>query len=308
MTRQARQAFDWPALPYDDWKDSKETLHLFLQIIGKIRLKAHPKLNHWWHVTLYPSPRGLTTGRIPYGGRGFEILFDMHDHDLRVSADDGRVERFSVPGLSVADFYRETIAALARLDIVVPIVPVPYENASKIPFADDHVHKTYDAAVVHRFWQILTQVASVFEVFRGRFAGKQTPAHLFWHSFDLAVTRFSGRAAPPLEGGTASDREAYSHEVVSVGFWSGDDSVQEPAFYAYAYPEPAGLADTALRPAAAGWADRGGTALALYRYDDMRRSADPAAALLDFLQSAYDAGAGRAGWPIADLTHRFAAA
>ena len=308
MTGHADDAFDWPDLPYEDWKDSKQTLHLFLQIVGKIRLKAHPKLNHWWHVTLYPSTRGLTTGRIPWRGRGFEILFDMAEHELRVSADGDRMERFAIPGLSVADFYRETMAALARLDIVVPILAVPYENASKIPFADDHVHSAYDPDAVHRFWRVLASVASTFDVYRGRFAGKQTPTHLFWHSFDLAVTRFSGRAAPPLQGGSASDREAYSHEVVSVGFWPGDDSVSEPAFYAYAYPEPDGLKDTTLRPAAALWADRGGNALALYRYDDLRRAADPRAALLDFLQSAYDAGAGRAGWPVADLAHRFAAA
>ncbi len=294
-----------PPLPYAEWVDTKETLHLFLQIIGKIRLKAHPKLNHWWHVTLYPTVRGLSTGRIPHRRGGFEIAFDMIDHQVTVSTEDGRREQFDVPGLSVAAFYKALFAALSDLDIAVSILDRPYENKSTVPFSQDSEHKTYDPAAVTRYWQALCRIASVFETFRGRFVGKQTPVHLFWHSFDLVVTRFSGKAHP-LDGGTASDREAYSHEVISIGFWPGDDTFPEAAFYGYAYPEPAGLADVPLAPAGAMWAEKNGGALGVYRYEDMRTAADPEAALLAFLESLYRACGDKAGWELDEFEHAYA--
>ncbi len=295
-----------PSLPYADWSDTKDTLHLFLQIIGKVRLKAHPKLNHWWHVTLYPHVRGLTTGRIPYAAdNGFEILYDMLDHKVFVSTNDGRQLGFSVPGLTVAEFYEALFSRLCKLGISVSIVAVPYDNKSKTPFAEDTAARAYDEAAVSAFWRALCSISSVFEKFRSGFVGKQTPVQLYWHSFDMVVTRFSGRAHP-LEGGTQSDREAYSHEVISIGFWPGDDTFPEAAFYGYAYPEPAGLAQTPLRPSEAFWTEKNGGALAILKYDDARSVEDPAAAILVFLTSLYEVAAEKAGWPSDDLAHRYA--
>ncbi|MEM6634426.1 MAG: DUF5996 family protein [Pseudomonadota bacterium] len=295
----------WPALSYPDWVDTKDTLHLFLQIIGKIRLKTHPKLNHWWHVTLYPHVRGLTTGRIPYAYGGFEILFDMLDHTVTISRNDGRQSGFAVPGLTVSAFYREIFEHLAALDIAVTIVAVPYDNKSKTPFAEDTATRAYDSAAVSDFWRALCAISGVFEEFRSEFNGKQTPVQLYWHSFDLVVTRFSGRAHP-LEGGTQSDREAYSHEVISVGFWAGDDSFPEAAFYGYAYPEPAGLNAVPLAPTPSFWAEKNGGALAILKYADAVAGDDPGAAILSFLQSLYDGAADKAGWPSDDLRHAHA--
>lgn len=294
-----------PALAYADWSDTKDTLHLFLQIIGKIRMKAHPKLNHWWHVTLYPHVRGLTTGRIPYRGSGFEIFYDMLDHKVIISRNDGRQAFFSVPGLTVAQFHDALFARLEKLGISVTIVGVPYENKSKVPFAEDTEPRAYDAAAVSGFWRALCSISSVFESYRAGFVGKQTPVHLYWHSFDLVVTRFSGRAHP-LEGGTQSDREAYSHEVISIGFWPGDDSFPEAAFYGYAYPEPDGLNQAPLRPEDAFWTEKNGGALAILKYEDVRNSANPPEAILAFLTSLYDGAAEKAGWPVADLWHAHA--
>ena len=293
--------FDFPPLPLDAWQDSKETLHLFLQIIGKIRLRLHPKLNHWWHVALYPSPRGFTTGRVPYGGLEFEILFDMIDHRVAVQTSVGGVGGFAVPGLSVAAFYRTLLATLSDLGIAVHILAHPYDHKSKVPFAEDTVERRYDPEYVARFWRIASQIASILEEVRGRFLGKATPVHLFWHSFDLAYTRFSGRSAPPLRGRNPSDREAYSHEVISVGFWAGDDRLREPAFYAYAYPEPEGLADHPLTPDAARWVDQGGSSMAILTYDAMRSLPAPRAGLLDFAESTYRAAATLGRWPTAEL-------
>lgn len=300
-----RQGAELPALPYGGWVDTKETLHLFLQIIGKVRLKAHPKLNHWWHVTLYPWPRGLTTGAIPYHGRSFEIRFDMVDHRVEIAGNDGALEHFDVPGMSVADFHGALFAALGRLGIQVGILAVPYMNKSTVPFAEDRGHASYDPDAVDRFHRIVVWIAGVFETYRGRFAGKQTPVHLFWHSFDMAVTRFSGREAP-LQGGTAADREAYSHEVASIGFWPGDDAFPEPAFYAYAYPEPDGLDSCALLPAEATWIKRDGGTLGVFRYEQLRGMGDPETALLSFLESAYQAAAARGRWNRGALAHAFA--
>ena len=285
-----------PALPLEAWDESKDTLHLFVQIVGKVRLRLHPKLNHWWHVTLYVSPRGLTTRAIPYGGASFEIAFDLIEHRLRITTSRGEERSFPIDSLSVAQFYERLFDALRELGIEVRILARPYEHRSKIPFAEDDQHKAYDREQVHRYWRILVEVGNMLEEFRGRFLGKSTPVHLFWHSFDLALTRFSGRLAPEMTGGSASDREAYSHEVISFGFWAGDDNLRAPAFYSYTYPEPEGLRSEPLRPAAATWIEQRGSALALLMYDDVRTEGDPRAALLDFFQSAYEAGARRAGW------------
>ena len=296
-----------PPLPYEEWVETRDTLHLFLQVIGKVRMKAHPKLNHWWHVTLYPDTRGLTTGRIPYRGRSFEIQYDMVDHAVHVTTNDGGNKAFAVPGKSVADFYRALFDALHALNLDVSIVARPYENKSTLPFPDDHAARTYDGEAVTRFWRALCSIASVFETFRSRFVGKQSPVQLYWHSFDLVTTRFSGRAAQ-LEGGTASDKEAYSHEVISCGFWPGDDTFPHAAFYAYAYPEPDGLNTVSLKPASAQWVDRNG-ALAVLTYDALREAAaaaeTPEAPLLDFLQSVYDGAAEKAGWDVAAFQHKY---
>ncbi|WP_421725814.1 DUF5996 family protein [Bauldia sp.] len=306
MPLEAKQAPPLPPLPYDEWVSTKETLHLFCQIIGKIRLKAHPKLNHWWHVTLYPSVRGLTTGRIPYGNGSFEILLDVIDHRVVITTSDGDLESFDIPGQSVATFYTALIETLHRLGIDVPILAEPYDNKSTVPFGNDTEHAAYDTDAVHRFWQVISAASTIMEIYRGRFAGKSTPVHLYWHSFDLVLTRFSGRAAPLENARTQSDREAYSHEVISFGFWPGDDTAPAPAFYSYTYPEPPGLKDAPLKPDRALWVEKNGGAMAILAYDQMRSADNPAQALLDFMDSAYQAGATRAGWDIPGLAHAYA--
>ncbi len=295
-----------PALPLDAWADSKNTLHLFLQVVGKIRLELFPKTNHWWHVPLYVSCRGLTTRPIPYGDRLFDINFDLIDHQLVVLSSEGGSRTLPLQNQSVADFYKGLMALLGELDIHVRIKAEPYDVPfSSIPFAEDTRHASYDAAWIAKYWQILKFVDSVFEGFRGRFIGKSTPVHLFWHHADLALTRFSGKAAPALQGGSKADQEAYSHEVISFGFWVGDEQLREPAFYAYAYPEPQDLTDAALQPDAASWRSDYGYAMAFMPYEAVRRSADPRATLLSFLQSAYDGAAARAGWETAALALPF---
>lgn len=292
-----------PPLPYKNWADTKDTLHLFLQMIGKVRLKAHPKLNHWWHVTLYPHVRGLTTGRIPYGDSGFEILYDMLDHRVIISRNDGVQKSFSASGLTVAAFYEALFSRLDDLEVPVKIVGKPYDNKSTVPFPEDHAPRAYDRQAVSDFWRALCRISSTFETYRTNFVGKQTPVQLYWHSFDLVVTRFSGRAHP-LEGGTQSDKEAYSHEVISIGFWPGDDSFQEPAFYGYAYPEPVEMNQIALQPGNAFWAEKNGGALAILKYEDARNADDPAKEILSFLNSLYEGAAVKADWPLVDLKHR----
>jgi uncharacterized protein DUF5996 len=294
-----------PALPYANWVDTKETLHLFLQIIGKIRLKTHPKLNHWWHVTLYPHVRGLTTGRIPHAGSGFEVLYDMLDHKVIISLNDGRQDTFSVPGLTVSGFYEAMFSRLNALGISVKIVAVPYDNKSKTPFAEDTAPRVYDGNAVSDFWRALCLIANTFETYRSGFVGKQTPVQLYWHSFDMVVTRFSGRPYP-LKGGTQSDREAYSHEVISIGFWPGDDTFPEAAFYGYAYPEPADLNQEPLAPDQALWTEKNGGALAILKYDDTRQAEDPSEAILAFLNSLYEGATLKGDWPADALAHTFA--
>src|SRR4029079_8735405 len=255
----------FPQMPLDAWRPTKNTLHLYLQIVGKIRLAMHPRVNHWWHVPLYVSPLGLTTRSIPFAGGNFEIEFDFRDHQLEIRTSGGGSEDFALyDGLTVADFYSSVFANLAKLGIEPKIWARPYEAPSTTPFAEDRDNKSYDKKCIERFHQILVAVDDIFEEFRGRFTGKSTPVHLFWHSFDLALTRFSGRLAPQMPEANMVTREAYSHEVISFGFWFGDDkpnSVAAPAFYSYAAPKPDGLEKESLKPNDAKWTPDGGMAL-----------------------------------------------
>jgi hypothetical protein len=289
----------WPELPYEPWKETVATLHMWTQIVGKVRLARTPWINHSWHVTLYVSPRGLTTSSIPYGERSFRIDFDFIDHALVVETCDD--ERRTVPlrPQTTAEFHAAVRAALADLGLEIRIHGRPNEVDPAIPFAEDREHASYDADAVHRYWRVLLQVDRVFNAFRARFAGKCSPVHFFWGSFDLAVTRFSGRPAPPHPGGfpnlpDAVTREAYSHEVSSAGFWSGGGPLPFPLFYSYAYPTPAGFGDAEVRPSATVW--NGDLGEFVLPYDDVRRAASPDAMLLEFLESTYDAAARLAGW------------
>ena len=293
----------FPEIPLEAWRPTKNTLHLYCQIVGKIRLAMHPRLNHWWHVPLYVSPRGLTTRTIPFRGGNFEIEFDFCSHELKIYTSGGKTEDFALyDGLTVADFYSSLMSNLAKLDIEPKIRPIPYEAPSTTPFAEDTDNRSYDKIFVERFHEILVAVDDILQEFRGRFLGKSTPVHMFWHSFDLALTRFSGRSAPVREGANVVEREAYSHEVISFGFWFGDDkTVPAPAFYSYTAPEPVGLADEPLTPETARWAESNGAHLALLMYDDVRGVDDPQSDVLDFFESAYRAGAKRAGWDAASL-------
>ncbi|MFL6468351.1 MAG: DUF5996 family protein [Pyrinomonadaceae bacterium] len=290
----------FPDIPLDAWRPTKNTLHLYCQIVGKIRLAMHPRLNHWWHVPLYVSPRGLTTRTIPYSGGNFEIEFDFKSHRLEIRTSGGELEDFALyDGLSVADFYSSLFANLAKLEIEPKIWAIPYEAPSTIPFPEDQENKSYDKKYVELFHQTLVTVDDILQEFRARFIGKSTPVHMFWHSFDLALTRFSGKKAPSMPDANMVTREAYSHEVISFGFWFGDDkenSVAAPAFYSYAAPEPADLANEPLMPPTAQWAESNGAHLALLMYEDIRIATNPRGVVLDFLESAYQAGAKKAGW------------
>jgi Family of unknown function (DUF5996) len=290
----------FPPIPLDEWADTKETLHRYLQIVGKIRLGESPRRNHWWNVPFHLTGRGITTR--PMGlDPVFAIDLDFVDHRLEVAAITGNRVSFPLPGLSVAAFYDRLLSALHSLGISVSIRPVPFDLADATPFAQDTAHAAYDPFWATRYWQVLSQVAIVLEEFAGRTTAKTSPVHHFWHTFDLAVTRFSDRRVEQPADADPVSREAYSHEVISAGFWFGDANVPEPAFYAYAAPEPAGLTEEPLRPRQAQWVDSRGAHLALLRYDDARASADPHATVLDFYESAYVAGATRAGWDLERL-------
>jgi Family of unknown function (DUF5996) len=290
-------------LPLAEWEATKNTLHLWVQVVGKVRMAASAPRNHWWHVPLYVDVRGLTTRRLHSpGGVTFEIAFDFVDHRLVISTSGGAIESFElVDGLSVAEFDQRLHATLARLGVDVAIRETPFGLPTTTPFPDDLEHASYDRDAVVRFWHILDWSDTVFERFAGWFCGKTSPVHLFWHSLDLAVTRFSGRRAPPLPDADAVTREAYTHEVISFGFWAGDQNVGEPAYYSYTAPEPDGLRDRPLEPEDAFWAEQGTGSLAILRYDAVRTADDPEATLLTFLESAYEAGADAAGWNRADL-------
>ena len=286
-----------PALPLTEWEATKNTLHLWAQIVGKVRLASTAPRNHWWHVPLYVDVRGLTTRRMHASGVSFEIDFDFVDHRLVIATNGGAVESFElVDGLSVAEFDRQLHEALGRLGIDVAIREEPFGVPMTTPFPDDREHAAYDRGAVERFWRILDWSDEVFEEFSGWYCGKTSPVHLFWHSLDLAVTRFGGARAPALPEADSVTQEAYTHEVVSFGFWAGDQNVREPTYYSYTAPEPAGLRDLPLHPADAFWGELGGGSLALLRYDAVRSADDPKNTLLAFLESAYRAGAGAAGW------------
>ncbi len=284
----------WPPLPLNEWKDTYDTLHMWTQVVGKVRLALTPKVNHWWNVPLYVTARGLTTSPIPYGSESFEIEFDFIHHNLILRTSSGLEFAEPLRPQSVADFYREVMDRLKSLGIQVRINPVPVEIAGPIPFERDTVHASYDPEYANRFWRILGSTAKVFEKFRSRFVGKCSPVHFFWGSFDLAVSRFSGRRAPERPGADAITREAYSHEVISAGFWPGGGEVNGAAFYSYAAPEPPGYAETQVRPKAAFYDSK--LKEFLLMYDDVRCTEHPSGMLLEFLQSTYEAGANLGHW------------
>jgi Family of unknown function (DUF5996) len=292
----------WPALPYGDWKDTRDTLHLWTQVVGKVKLALNPYENHWWHISLSMTARGLTTGPVPCNdrnGRVLEIQFDFIDHELRVLVSDGVRKVLPLIPRSVAEFYREFTGCLRALEIDVVINPLPSEIASPIPCDQDEQHASYDPVYAARFWRILLETAMVLKRHRSRFIGKSSPIHFFWGGFDLALSFFSGRRAPERKGADLMTREGYSHEVISCGFWPGSEAFQEPAFYAYAAPVPPGLESVPVLPAAAFFHPQ--LREFLLRYEDVRTAPDPGQALLDFCGSTYEASANLSGWDRAAL-------
>jgi hypothetical protein len=289
----------WPALPLDSWKDTYATLHMWTQIVGKVRLRLTPLVNHWWNVPLYVTARGLTTSRIPYGRRAFEIWFDFIQHRLVLETNDGIVKTIPLGPRSVADFYQEFMGMLRSAGIDVKIWRMPVEIPNPIAFDQDRVHASYDPAAVEKFWRILLSVDAVFSQFRSRFIGKSSPVHFFWGSFDLAVTRFSGRRAPERPGADMVTREAYSHEVSSVGFWPGSVGVKDAAFYSYAAPEPQGFNEARVSPAEASYDKQLSEFILIY--EDVRKAESPTAALLEFCQTTYDAAANLGNWDRKEL-------
>jgi hypothetical protein len=286
-----------PPLPLKGWEDTKETLHRYCQIAGKVRMEYSPYRNHWWHVTLYVTTRGLTTGPIPYGRTTFDISFDLLENRLAVTTGEGAFS-FALDDLPVAEFYRRLFEGLRSLEIDASINPVPFRLDDEHTLDANTYHCTCDEGYVRRYHHVLAWVDQVFKEFAGRFNGKTSPVQLYWHSFDLAVTRFSGRRAPVRPGADLVTREAYSHEVISCGFWPGDPSFREPAFYSYTAPEPENLTQQPLHPPPASWQE-GGTAL--LTYEEVRSSSSPRETLLEFLQSAYEAGAMTAGWDMEEF-------
>jgi hypothetical protein len=289
----------WPSLPLAEWKDTYATLHMWTQIVGHVRLSLTPLENHWWNVPLYVCARGLTTSPIPYQHKSVEIEFDFIDHKLLLATSEGDIREFALVPMTVADFYQQVMKYLGELGVSVKIHSKPDEVPDPIPFAEDRVHKSYDAAYANRFWRILVQVEKVFKEFRSEFIGKCSPVHFFWGSFDLAVTRFSGRRAPERPGADPITREAYSHEVISAGFWPGSGPVTEAAFYCYSAPAPAGLENAKVKPDAAYYSKDLGEFL--LPYDAVRTADSPETNLMDFLRTTYEAGANLANWDRANL-------
>jgi hypothetical protein len=300
--QQGERAERWPALPYEAWRDACQTLHLWTQIVGKVRMEFSPFLNHWWHVTLYVTPRGLTTSAIPYQGGTFEVAFDFVEHNLSIRTSEGTTKALPLIRRSVAAFYRECMACLHALGIEVTINPLPSEVQNPIRCDVDEVHASYDPVYAQRFWRILVQTDAVLQRYRAPFLGKSSPIHFFWGSFDLALTLFSGRRAPARPGADRMTREAYSHEVISCGFWPGDDRFPAPAFYSYISPEPPGLPTASIRPEEAFYSQELG--LFLLRYEDVRTASSPELALLEFFQSTYETRAQLAQWDHAALERR----
>ena len=308
-TATARQEV-WPPLPLEEWRDTYATLHMMTQVVGKIRLASAPMVNHWWQVPLYVTPRGLTTSAMPHASRTFQIDFDLIEHLLRIQTSDGRQRSFELRSRPVADFHREVMESLRELDLPIRIWPHPVEVEEAIPFDQDVRHTVYEPEHANRCWRVLVQADRALAAFRSGFVGKCSPVHFFWGSFDLAVTRFSGRRAPAHPGGIPNlgdwvAREAYSRECTSCGFWPGSGAVAEPAFYAYSYPEPAGYGAYAVRPAEAYYSQE--MREYILPYDAVRRAPDPDRMLRDFFQSTYEAGAELGGWDRAELEHDYPA-
>jgi Family of unknown function (DUF5996) len=289
----------WPELRIEAWQGTYATLHMWTQIAGKVRLALSPRVNHWWEVPLYVNARGLTTSAIPYGDGIFEVRFDFIDHSLTIETSWGSSKTLALKPRSVADFYAAFMSALQSLGIEVKIWTMPCEVPNPVRFEGDTQHASYDPEYAHRFWQILVSCDTVFKEFRAGFIGKDSPVHFFWGSFDLAVTRFSGRRAPERAGADVITREAYSHEAISAGFWPGGGDIKGAAFYAYAAPEPPGFAEQKVRPAAAFYHPK--LKEFLLMYDDVRRAASPREALLSFLHSTYEAGANLGQWDRKEL-------
>jgi hypothetical protein len=298
----------WPALAYADWADTCNTLHLWTQVVGKVKLALAPLTNHWWGITLHVTARGLSTGAMACRGRGLQIDFDFCAHELILRTSDARERRIDLKPMATADFYAAVMAALRALDIEVHIWTMPVEIEDAIPFEQDRVHASYDAAAANAFWRQLVQADRVFNVFRARFLGKSSPSHFFWGSFDFAVTRFSGRLAPPLTSSKTPNvapwvmGEAYSHECSSLGFWPGNGGYGRAAFYAYAYPEPDGFGAEPVLPQGAAYNSDVGQFL--IDYDTVRAATSPDDALLDFAQSTYEAAANRGKWDRKALERR----
>jgi hypothetical protein len=290
--------YNFQPLPINAWEETRNTLHLYLQIVGKVRMYAFPRSNHWWHIPFRVSTRGLTTGPIPWKRRYFDMEFDLVDHSLNTRISDGFTDSMSLQNLSVAGLYRHVLFTLMENGIELDYrEPHPFDTPfSDIPFEDNRHPAPYDPDYAHRFWVILRQVDIIFQKFLGRFNGKSTPPQLFWHHMDLAMARFSGKKAPEKEGAGIVEREAYSHELIAFGFWAGDQKVRAPAFYGYASPSPEGLYDEPLAPEEAAWKAEAG--MALMMYDDIRESRKAESKILDFLESVYQAAAKRAGWDI----------
>jgi hypothetical protein len=283
-----------PAMPLAGWKDTLATLHMWTQIVGKVRLKLCPPVNHFWNVTFYLTARGMTTSAMPFQRGTVEVRFDFIGHKLFIETSEGRVVAIALTRQSVAEFYEKFMAALAELGVAVKIWTTPCEIPDPVPFEQDQAHSAYDPESAHKFWRILVWVDQVLKEFRSGFLGKASPVHFFWGSFDLAVTRFSGRRAPERPGADAITREAYSHEVSSAGFWPGGGDIPAPAFYSYAAPEPPGFAQMPIRPQAAYYHPLMKEFLLMY--DDVRTADSPKTALMEFLQSTYDAAAETGHW------------
>ena len=298
----------WPELPFSSWSDTLDTLHRWTQIVGKTRMSHAPMQNHWWHATLYLTPRGLATSSVPDGGRSFDIEFDFIDHALVIRVSDGTTRSIPLRPMTVADFYHEYVGVLQSVGIDANIYPVPMEMSDTLRFDEDRIHSSYDADAVSRCWRVLAQADRLFKIIRGPYLGKSSPSHFWWGGFDLSCTRFSGRRAPVHPGGVPNcpdyvQVEAYSHECMSVGWWPGSaGGLEEPAFYAYVYPAPAGCYVEPIRPAAAGY--HTGMGEWILPYDAVRTSPDPDALVLSFCQSTYEAAANYGKWDRSSLERR----
>jgi len=299
MSAQSADIAQWPALPWNEWADTADTLHMWTQIVGKTRLALTPLQNHWWNVPLYITAHGLGTSAMPCGNDVLDIEFDFIAHELHLRLGSGATRALALRPQTVAEFYKQYLDCLKSLGVAVKINPMPVEVPNPIRFDTDTIHRSYDAQCVERFWRVLVDAERVFRQFGTGFLGKISPIHFFWGSFDLAVTRFSGRPAPPRDGADDIQREAYSHEVISAGFWPGNGGYGAAAFYAYAAPVPAGLADASIRPAAAGWDSALGEFI--FKYDALRAQPSPEDALMQFLESTYEVAADLAKWDRAAL-------